>query len=48
MIFNPGRLLSRTIISHLDLSHGPGEQVKTGTALFHIAHKRFNNINLEA
>jgi len=44
MIFNPGRLLTRTIISH---SH-PGEQVKAGTALFHISHERLDNINLGA
>jgi len=45
MIFNLRRLLSQTIISNLDLSHGLGESVIAGTALFFTAHERLNNIN---
>ncbi len=41
MLFNLRRLLSRTIISN----PGPGKLVKAGTALFYIAHKRFDKIN---
>lgn len=39
MIFDLRRLLSRSIISNA----GPEEQVKAGTALFYIAHKRLDN-----